>query len=347
MIFENEFIFGMLFGFFAIWIIFEKFIQIRNRFFRNLIRLLFRLQCLCCILATAFARPEAGYSYPSPNVPFHSNSVLSSGSSGHHYTSGGLTSSYSLGLLGGGGGGGISHGGISHGGVSSLLHSGITGGVNSNFDYSSGYASGNFGGSSGGGYAVISGRPTIHKHVYVHVAPPEQDNNLVRKPIVVPGPQKHYKIVFIKAPVAPSPAAAVVPQTPQNEEKTLIYVLHKNPDEQPDIVVPTAAPTAPSKPEVFFIKYKTRREGGNIGTTGGVGGISSEGGSTGVLGGASLSGFDDNTLSGLGSLDGNVGGTHGAGGVHGSISGSGFGTVDDNTSSKYGPPGLVPGKPHH
>lgn len=45
---------------------------------------------------------------------------------------------------------------------------------------------------------------------------------------------------------------------PQNEEKTLVYVLVKKPEEQPEIVIPTQAPTQPSKPEVYFIKYKTQ-----------------------------------------------------------------------------------------
>lgn len=43
---------------------------------------------------------------------------------------------------------------------------------------------------------------------------------------------------------------------PQNEEKTLVYVLVKKPDPQPDFEPPTSAPTQPSKPEVYFIRYK-------------------------------------------------------------------------------------------
>lgn len=74
----------------------------------------------------------------------------------------------------------------------------------------------------------------------------------------MPPPQKHYKIVFIKAPTPPAPTAPVIPVIPQNEEKTLVYVLVKKPEEQPEIVIPTQAPTQPSKPEVYFIKYKTQ-----------------------------------------------------------------------------------------
>lgn len=77
----------------------------------------------------------------------------------------------------------------------------------------------------------------------------------------MPPPQKHYKIVFIKAPTPPAPTAPVIPLIPQNEEKTLVYVLVKKPEEQPEIVIPTQAPTQPSKPEVYFIKYKTQVSG--------------------------------------------------------------------------------------
>lgn len=66
--------------------------------------------------------------------------------------------------------------------------------------------------------------------------------------------------MFIKAPSAPAPTAPIIPLQPQNEEKTLVYVLVKRPDEQPDVIIPTPAPTQPSKPEVYFIRYKTQKE---------------------------------------------------------------------------------------
>lgn len=101
-------------------------------------------------------------------------------------------------------------------------------------------------------------QPIVHKHVYVHVPPPDNDYQAPRKPIWVPPPQKHYKIVFIKAPTPPTPTAPIIPVQPQNEEKTLVYVLVKKPEDQPDVVIPTPAPTQPSKPEVYFIRYKTQ-----------------------------------------------------------------------------------------
>lgn len=54
--------------------------------------------------------------------------------------------------------------------------------------------------------------------------------------------------------------APIIPPPQQTEEKTLVYVLVKKPDDQPDIVIPTPAPTQPSKPEVYFIRYKTQKE---------------------------------------------------------------------------------------
>uniref|UniRef100_A0A0A1X3F0 DUF243 domain-containing protein n=1 Tax=Zeugodacus cucurbitae TaxID=28588 RepID=A0A0A1X3F0_ZEUCU len=117
--------------------------------------------------------------------------------------------------------------------------------------------------SQDGGYAYAPQPTTVHKHVYVHVPPKDFEDEDVIETRVRHAPaakQKHYKIVFIKAPAPPSIRPPVVPPPPQNEEKTLIYVLHKKPEATKDIVIPTAAPTKPSKPEVYFIKYKTKKE---------------------------------------------------------------------------------------
>jgi hypothetical protein len=109
-------------------------------------------------------------------------------------------------------------------------------------------------------YGPPQQNPVIHKHVYVHVPPPEAPEYKPPKQLPLPQPpQKHYKIVFIKAPTPPTPTAPQLPPLPQpDEEKTLIYVLVKKPEEAPDVVLPTQAPTQPSKPEVYFIRYKTQ-----------------------------------------------------------------------------------------
>lgn len=100
----------------------------------------------------------------------------------------------------------------------------------------------------------------ITKNVYVHI-PPEEPAKIVPSQVInVPVPKKHYKIIFIKAPTPPTPAKQIIPEQPQDEHKTLVYVLVKNPEPQPLIDVPIAEPTEPSKPEVFFIKYKENQD---------------------------------------------------------------------------------------
>uniref|UniRef100_T1GCG0 DUF243 domain-containing protein n=1 Tax=Megaselia scalaris TaxID=36166 RepID=T1GCG0_MEGSC len=83
-----------------------------------------------------------------------------------------------------------------------------------------------------------------------------------RKPIIPSPPQKHYKIVFIKAPQPPTTPLPSIPPPQVNEEKTIIYVLVRKLEETPDLVIPTPASTSPSKPEVYFIRYKTEKEQG-------------------------------------------------------------------------------------
>ncbi|XP_063929976.1 uncharacterized protein LOC135142229 [Zophobas morio] len=155
------------------------------------------LVLISALMAAAYARPEAGYSYSPPSAPSNSYSAPSS--------------SY---------------------------------------------------GAPAPQYGAPAQPPVVHKHVYVHVPPPEPEEHRPQKPIHVAAPQKHYKIIFIKAPTAPTPTAPVIPVQPQNEEKTLVYVLVKKPEDAPEIHIPTPAPTQPSKPEVYFIRYKTQKEQG-------------------------------------------------------------------------------------
>ncbi|XP_053671348.1 myb-like protein I [Anopheles nili] len=100
----------------------------------------------------------------------------------------------------------------------------------------------------------------VHKHVYVHVAPEEKEE--IHQKVILPTytKQKHYKIIFIKAPAPPTVSKVVLPQPPVNEEKTLVYVLHKKPELEQEIVLPAPVTAKPSRPEVYFIKYKTKKE---------------------------------------------------------------------------------------
>lgn len=106
----------------------------------------------------------------------------------------------------------------------------------------------------------------IQKHIYVHVPPPDEDDIQSQRPVQTLGSsQKHYKIIFIKAPSPPSYQQQQISLQNQNEEKTIVYVLVKRPDDIGDVSIATPSPTPPSKPEVYFIKYKAQ-QGQSIGT---------------------------------------------------------------------------------
>lgn len=108
--------------------------------------------------------------------------------------------------------------------------------------------------------APIQQSALVQKHIYVHVPPPDHEEIHATRNAQAVQPQKHYKIIFIKAPSAPSYRTQILQQQQLNEEKTLVYVLVKKPEGPEDIHLPEIAPTTPSKPEVYFIKYKTQKE---------------------------------------------------------------------------------------
>ncbi|KOB67725.1 Cuticular protein PpolCPT1 [Operophtera brumata] len=110
-------------------------------------------------------------------------------------------------------------------------------------------------------YQVQSNEPAqVYKHFYVHSAPEEPELPKPRTPIVVPPPQKHYKIIFVKTPNAESHSSQIVPVQPQNEEKTIVYVLVKKPEEHREVIVPKVEQKPPTKPEVYFIKYNNKED---------------------------------------------------------------------------------------
>lgn len=212
------------------------------------------------------ARPEApgGYNYSPPSSSYGAPSGGGGGGFGGTGFGGGHTGGGGGfgGGFGGGAGGGF--GGGAGGGFGGGFGGGAGGGFGGGFG---GGAGGGFGGGFGGGAG--GGVGLIQKHIYVHVPPPEQEEFRPHKPIATVAPQKHYKIIFIKAPSAPAPTLPTIPIQPQNEEKTLVYVLVKKPEEAPEISIPTPVPTQPSKPEVYFIKYKTQvsRDGKTVADT--------------------------------------------------------------------------------
>lgn len=98
----------------------------------------------------------------------------------------------------------------------------------------------------------------VYRHFYIHSAPEEPELPKLRRPISLPPPQKHYKIIFVKAPTE-SRAPQIVPVAPQNEEKTIVYVLVKKP-EDPEVIVPKIEQKPPTKPEVYYIKYNNKQD---------------------------------------------------------------------------------------
>ncbi|KAL3276008.1 hypothetical protein HHI36_020739 [Cryptolaemus montrouzieri] len=303
-------------------------------------------------LALASARPEppSGYTYNIPSQPLEYPSggasidssnvglLLDSGAGGHSYTlahssgSGALSHGYALSS-------GLSSSGLSSSGLGLLT----SGGLGSSLGGASllltqqappsavSFASGGFSGSSGG--AVVK------KHIYVHVPPPEPEEYRPQRVYPVAPPQKHYKIIFIKAPTPPTPTVPSIPVQPQNEEKTLVYVLVKKPEEQPEIHIPQPIPTQPTKPEVYFIRYKTHKQndlGGSI-LSSGISDASGIGSSS--ISGSSLIGSSISTSS----LEDGLSGLHLSSGLAGSsISSS---SVSSSLSSSYGVPSASYGPP--
>ncbi|XP_013102262.1 uncharacterized protein DDB_G0285291 [Stomoxys calcitrans] len=102
---------------------------------------------------------------------------------------------------------------------------------------------------------------TVTKDIYVHVAPEEGAQQQYQQPLPQAPPRKHYRIVFIKAPSQDlSKTALRINQAPV-EEKTIIYVLTKKADPLDlQAAIQETQPSKPSKPEVYFIKYKTQEE---------------------------------------------------------------------------------------
>ncbi|XP_075155605.1 uncharacterized protein LOC142228966 [Haematobia irritans] len=100
----------------------------------------------------------------------------------------------------------------------------------------------------------------VHKQ-FITVSGPEDNDNLERtKHLVIGRPQTNYRVVFIKAPSSSNANVQLTAEYAPNEEKTVIYVLSKKDNNLEISDIATPEPTVPSKPEVFFIKYKTEEE---------------------------------------------------------------------------------------
>lgn len=108
--------------------------------------------------------------------------------------------------------------------------------------------------------APTTAAPIVRKQFYLISAPEDNENQGKTKHLVLGRPQKNYRVVFIKAPNSGAGNVKYSAEFAPQEEKTVIYVLNKKENELDAGDIATPAPTTPSKPEVFFIKYKTDDE---------------------------------------------------------------------------------------
>ncbi|XP_037888854.1 uncharacterized protein LOC119637100 [Glossina fuscipes] len=102
--------------------------------------------------------------------------------------------------------------------------------------------------------------PIIHKQFYLISAPEDPDPQGGKRHLILGRPQKNYRVVFIKAPSSGTENIKYSAEFAPQEEKTVIYVLSKKENELSANDISTPAPIPASKPEVFFIKYKTEQE---------------------------------------------------------------------------------------
>ncbi|KAL3285854.1 hypothetical protein HHI36_000374 [Cryptolaemus montrouzieri] len=105
-----------------------------------------------------------------------------------------------------------------------------------------------------------SSKAEVTKSVYFYEAPEEPQQIRQRKIVQLPAQKINYKLLFIKAPSAPEPQPIEIPAQVLNNEKTRVYVLVKKPETEQEVRVVAGPTPKPEKPEVFYIKYKTREE---------------------------------------------------------------------------------------
>ncbi|KAK4877522.1 hypothetical protein RN001_010028 [Aquatica leii] len=118
-------------------------------------------------------------------------------------------------------------------------HLGLGGNLNGNF----------------GGYSQVQDQ----KHVYFYAAPDEEQHSRLRINIA-PSSQRNTKIIFVKAPSYGGVVPEVIAPPSLSEDKTLVYVLVKKPEQGGQITIPAGAGVKQAKPEVYFIKYKTQQD---------------------------------------------------------------------------------------
>ncbi|GBP15156.1 hypothetical protein EVAR_72855_1 [Eumeta japonica] len=107
---------------------------------------------------------------------------------------------------------------------------------------------------------TTSPKPLVRKQFFTISAPKDDDGQPKNKHLVLGRPQRNYRVIFIKAPTSENVKLKYSAEYAPQEEKTVIYVLSKKDNELDASDIATPSPSAPTKPEVFFIKYKTPEE---------------------------------------------------------------------------------------
>jgi len=187
-------------------------------------------------------------------------SFVDGGSSGGFIDGGVISGGSSGSFISGGSSGGFISGGSSGGAVIR----GSSGGFISGGSSSGGFVSG--GGASGGEFITVrdsgcsfgeardaSGncvKARVTKSLYLFGGAPDLRANVIPAGRI-PEAKIHYNYVFIKAPEVTGGSTPVVGPVPQ--QKTIVYVLAKNPETQQQQVVELEAD--PVRPDVFFVRH--------------------------------------------------------------------------------------------
>jgi hypothetical protein len=121
---------------------------------------------------------------------------------------------------------------------------------------------------------VVTNATLIQTQVYVHVAPDEPVDEQARVIRVPGGQDKHVNIIFVKTPSGSASQQTEVILPEQDQQKTVVYVLERKFNAETDLKIRAPRPTSPSKPDVYFIRYKDQQGASQTGSssTGNVGG---------------------------------------------------------------------------
>jgi len=96
----------------------------------------------------------------------------------------------------------------------------------------------------------------VFRHVYVHSAPDFPEDQQARVIRIPGGQNKHVNIIFVKTPSQSANQQTEVILPEKDEQKTVVYVLHRKFDPTTDLKIRAPRPQPPTKPDVYFIRYK-------------------------------------------------------------------------------------------